>query len=1741
MSRTLLAARLRTTLYLEQRPEGLVVLKVLAPGASIEDERRLDNDLSISRDFVRSCLRRGLGRTTVDGRPAAILEYVEGNALSARVVTNPTEVLEMLEIGVLLARALSELHAQRIVHRDVKPSNVVYQPSTHELVLIDFGLSARLHPSLGALPPSTELEGTLAYLAPEQTGRTGQSVDARADLYALGATLYELCAGRPPFEVSDPAQIVHAHLARKPAPLHRENPAVPEPVSKIVARLLAKSPEDRYQSALGVATDLERCLRGLSASGSIEPFTLNAEAAGRFELPQRLYGRAEVLEALAAAFDSVSDGGRALVLVEGKPGVGKTAVVRHGHAAIAARGGVYAEGRFDAHRRDVPYAGVSAAFGGLLRELFSLGDAELAATEARLSKQLGQAAGALAPLVPGLERLIPVGPVVELGAGEARTRLLYLAREFLTGIAKTRPIVLFLDDLQWADRASLDLLEAILTDPSPGRLLVIAGVRTTEAEAEVVLRERLADLEGAGVPIESLSIGPLTEAHVRELLSDALNPSSDEIARLADLVFARTRGNAFFVRRLLSLLHARGVVTWDVGAGRWRFDEAAVLGTEIGDDVAALLGAELSGLAPEVQRLVAVAAAFGSEVELRTLSSATNQAVAELRYGLGPAIRSGLLVPLGLPAAWTEDQLDERLERSLSVRFAHDHVREAAYQLIASHERPGLLLELGLLLAQDQEQRRARLFDIANLLARGAAAVKAEQRREVAELLVEAGVRALSSAAQSQSASLLASALGLLGDDPFETAPELALTATIARAEAEHHQGHLDEAESLALSALSHARSPSQRFTPIETRLLVAIEKNDMRRAIEIGLAALDELGVKIAREPELYRVIVNLLKLRLRLLGKRPEQLASLPEMSDESARVAMRILQRTVPAAFRAGSKVFPLLVFRMVELSLRFGNSSVSAFAWGGYAITLSGVLGAYDAGHAYGKLALTLAERFQDPRQTPGALFVWANFLRHWKEPLEKSLEPLRDAFRIGMESGDLFTAVWAASYRAVWMHALGVPLPEVAAELDRIAELASRDRGASILHRTLRQVVACFRGKAADPARLNGDYVDEAALDEQLATDAEATQVFIVHYYKLLLALQFGDPEQAVMFAEAAEQKLEAVTGLPWIVFFSYYSTLARLARERQSGERDSKIDAALTRFRRFTEHDEQGKRDRLLLLEAELERNRGTPERARSLYDQAIEAARASGRRDVEALGLELAAESLAGAAVQVVAEVYRERAAQAYRALGADAKADRLSPPLPAPLGDTVTGTPSSSPAVDVASVLKASAALSAEIVVQRLLSRMMSILVENAGAERGVLVLLRDETLLVEAEQNARGEVKLGPPTPLSQATGLVQAVIRRVARSGAAEVIEDAQAEPALGASPHVSHAGVRSILCVPIKHQGKLTGVLYLENNLARAAFTPARVELLSLLATQAAIALENARLYEQQVALTNAHRRFVPHEFLESLGRRGIGEVELGDSVQKEMSILFSDIRGFTTHVEGMTPEENIGFINAYLRAMEPMIVSSGGFVEGYIGDAILALFDRGAESALTAALSMLRALEPLNRERIHDGKLPIRIGIGINTGPLTLGTIGGPNRIKCGVIGDSVNVAARIESLTRTYGVSLVVSGETLARVARPSDYRVRLVDTVRVVGRHSPVVLHELYDADAEAVRDAKDAADGDWKRARELYCEGDFANAEAAFARYAEKVPGDPVAALYRARCAELERRRPLEWDGVTSLDHK
>jgi len=1747
--RILLAARARTSVFKEERGNDTVVLKVLAHDATSGDVERLENDLAFCSALEIPGLRKGIGRTVVDGCSAIVLAYVEGHPLTPTRITTVEDIAKALEVVAAVARVLAELHARRIVHRDVKPSNVILDDATSTTTMIDFGLAARIPAGLEALPPSEAVDGTLAYIAPEQTGRMGRRVDGRADLYSLGAMLYELLAGAPPFGVGDAARLVHAHLATRPESLERVDPLIPTVVARLVARLLAKDPEDRYQSALGVVADLERCAMALRAHGVVEDFELGEQdTSSRFELPNKLYGRTVAIAALESSLADIEGGARELVLVEGWPGVGKTAVVRTLETSVNALGGHFAEGKFDSLRRDVPYDAPRAAFGALVRSVLALDEDSLARIRKSLDAELRGSGAVLAAIVPGLGRLVATPPAPELGGSEAKHRLHYLARTFVRILSDDRPVVLFLDDLQWADLASLDLLQALLDDATPARLLVVGGLRTSETSGLDMVRDYVAAIRGVGVPVRNIAIEALDPPDVQALVADATKVPFDEARQLAESIYQRTRGNAFFVRRILTAMHARGRLEHDPKARRWRWGDDALDRLEIGDDVAALLDAELGALDERALRLMAIAAAIGPELDLATLAAVAEETPEQARADLAPALAGGLLVALGRPAAWSAESIEDAT--ALAVRFVHDRVQHGAYARNEPASRPSLHRKIARLLAGASAGSTDRTFEIASQFALGAAAIEGAERRDVASRLTEAGARAIATAAHDQASHFLRVALTLLGDSPFVADPRVALRATSLLAESEYLRGRLDEADALASAALEHARTPAERFPPLETRILSATARNEMPAALALGLDALHELGAPMPRHPSMPWVVARLVSTRIRLLGKSPEDIEALPEMTDPAALAAMKVCKRTVPAAFRSAGAAFPLLVFTMVELSLRYGNSSASCFGWGSYAITLSGVLGEYDAGLAFGQLGLRLADRFGDPRQTPGAHFIWGNFLIHWKKPLDECLEPLREAYRIGMESGDLFTAVWAAMYRITWMHAAGAPLPVLEEELDRATAISERDRGAVALHAIMRQVFASFAGRSRDPARLNGDHVDEVALRAQVEADPEAVQAFTFHYYRLVLAVSFGDNEAALRIVTEVESRAEAATGMPFVPLLVYYASLARFAAHRHESlglATRLKVERAMRDYRKWATHDPAGKRDRLLVLEGAYARATGDRTRARSAFEEAADLAARANRFDVEGTALELAAEVVEDDGFSVSAAKFRERAARAWGRIGATAKVERLLRGAPsvaaseAPASDqtaTVTNS-SSAPAIDLAAVMKASVAMSAEVALPKLLARSMEILVENAGAQRGVLVLADGDRLSAIAERDIDGMVRVGEPIPLAEAKGLVDSVVRRVARTEEPEVIDDAQEEPSLRNHPWVAR-GVRSILCAPLKHQGKLAGVLYLENNLTSSAFTPARVELLTLLGAQAAVAIENARLYAEQAALLSAHERFVPHEFLESLGRTRILDVELGDSVMKEMSILCSDIRGFTTHVAGMSPEENIGFINRYLRSMEPPIVSAGGFVEEYVGDEIMALFEPPTDRAIDAALGMLRALEELNAER-GPGRA-IRIGIGVNTGRLTLGTIGGGSRIKCGVIGDSVNVAARLESATKRYGVPLLVTDDTLVRASSVSREHVRRVDCVRVVGRSEPVEIHEVYAADTRERVEAKDAMRGEWAEALRLYASRDWNAARERFAGYERSVGGDSVAAIFVDRCARWAHAAPADdWDGVFNLETK
>jgi predicted ATPase/class 3 adenylate cyclase/tRNA A-37 threonylcarbamoyl transferase component Bud32 len=1775
-SRTILHRGARTTVYVADASGGRVVVKVLNdPHPSIEDLARFHRDLEITRDLGVPGVRRGLYKALVDGRHALVLEYAPGRPLEPGVLRTPRELLAFLRAASGVARVLADVHDQRVVHKDIKPQNIIVDDSTGAVALIDFGIASRLEVrAADALRPDL-VEGTLAYLSPEQTGRTNRVVDGRADLYSLGATFFALLAGRPPFELEDRLELVHAHLARVPPRVDDVNPAIPRPVAEIVARLLAKDPKDRYQSARGLAHDLERCIAALERGGRIEPFPLGErDASARLRFPSRLYGREGEVAALLATFERVREGRAELALVAGDPGVGKSSLVHELDLPVAERGGVLFEGKFDQLQRGGPYTALEQAFRQLVERLLTGSDRGLAACRASLEKGLGGLGAALRPLVPTLDRLL--GPLPELpqaSSSEAQNRFRLAVQAFVRSIAsRDRPLVLFLDDLQWADVASLDVLRWILTDPDRAHVFIIGAYRSGEVSAGHPLHELLAVLSSAGVPRRELTLPDLSEWDVAALLSDTLGAPADDVSRLASLVHAKTRGNPFFARWFLEALEEKRLVRFDGDALRWRWDIDAVASLEVTDNVVEFLAGQLQRLSDETRATVQAAACVGGRFDLTALSAAAGLPPPELQRHLWPAVGTGLLVPLGRAARLATGGEEAEDVSGWTYAFAHDRVRQAAYESLDPAARTAAHLRIGRVLLERTAGggQGERLFDIVNhlnlaieLLADGA------ERHELARLNLAAGLGAAAAAAGATARHHFSTGVSLL-DGGWTRDYELRLELGSGLADASYLAGALEEAEAAAEDILHNARTPLDAFRAHETRVMVAYARDRQDLVLARGLAALRQLGVRFPASPTTASIVADLLRTKVALRGRAIESLADLPAMREDRMIAAMQMIERIIPAAFRSGSKLFPLLVFRLVRLSVRHGNNPVSAFGYATYAISLCGVLGDYEGGYRFGQVGLRVAEQFGAAAFRAKALFVFGNFVQHWKEPLRHSLEPLTQSWRLGLESGAVFEAVWATFYRLLWHLQSGDELSEVDALIASMHGLLAQDAGAADAGKLLRQVVTNLTGgdpggtNGSEPHRLRGPHYDEEAMRGRHAHATDQTHLCFYHAAKLQLCIWFGAVDEALYHAKEAERRIEAVTAMPYVPIIRFHSALAALDVARRdpagragvAGGRRALHRQAAKRLRmlaRWARLSPKNHRHKQLVVEAELARATGRTGVARERYDAAIAAARASGLVHEEALVLERAGAFYHDLGQSLIASALIGEAARAWRHWGAHAKVEQLRRRHPSIAASLVGGADASAAAqstassgtsgsvLDLASIMKAASAISG--VGERLLERLVAVAVESAGASRGVLLTARDDELFLAAVHEAAGDgwQTTRRTDPLSEAAPLCDAAARLAARTLKPLVVDDARADPRFRDHAWVARGTARAVLCVPIILRQQLFGALYLENDTA-GSFTADRVEVLTVLAGEAAIALENARLFDAQLRLAEAQKRFVPHEFLRSLNRLDIAEVALGDSIEKTMSVMFSDMRGFSSLVEGMTPAESIRFINSYLGEMEPAIVRHRGFVDEYQGDGILALFETLPDDAVRAALDMLEALARLNQRREAHGDPAIRIGIGITTGRLILGTIGGETHLKAGVVGDTVNLAARIESLTKTYRVPILLGGDLVATLAQPADFAIRLVDRVRVVGRTTPVELYEAFDHERPDRREAMLEMAPRWNEALALYRKRELTAARALAVECLKRVPGDGPAEILIERCERyLADPPPAEWTGVEELQRK
>jgi PAS domain S-box-containing protein len=1400
------------------------------------------------------------------GRIMLVLEDVGGEPLD-RLLGAPMQTGRFLRLAMGIAAAVGKLHERGLVHKDIKPANILVNSRTDEVWLTGFGIASRLSRERQSPHPPETIAGTLAYMAPEQTGRMNRSIDSRSDLYALGVTFYQMLTGALPFTAADPMEWVHCHLARQPVGPAERLKEIPGAVSAIVMKLLAKRAEDRYQTAAGLESDLRSCQTEWEAQRRIDEFPLGQhDTPDRFLIPEKLYGRRREVEILLASFDRVVNGGAPeLVLVSGYSGIGKSSVVNELQPVLVPPRGLFASGKFDQYKRDIPYSTLAQAFQNLIRPLLGKNETDLARWRDALGEALGPNAGLIVDLVPEVKLIIGEPPSVpELPPQDAQRRFQLVFRQFIGVFARPEhPLALFLDDLQWLDAATLDLLEDLLSRSELRNLLLIGAYRNNEVTAAHPLMRKLDAIKTAGGRIEEITLGPLGREHLAQLIADALRCELERSAPLAQLVHQKTGGNPFFAIQFISSLADERMLAFDPDAARWSWDLERIHAKSYTDNVVDLLVAKLTRLPAKTQLALQQMACLGNAAEVTMLAIVLGTSAEDVHATQSEAVRQELV---------------ERLEGS--YKFIHDRVQEAAYSMIPPALRAEAHLAVGRLLAANipAETREEAIFEIVNHLNRAAALITApDEREQVAELNLIAGKRAKASSAYASALTYLTAGAALLPEDAWQRRQELAFESELHAADCEVCTGALQAAEQRLAALATRTVDNAQRCIVAQRRVDLYVILGAAERVVAVALECLRHVGIDWSAHPteaEARREYERIWS----LLGDRTiEDLVDLQLIQDPEARATLDLLTSLVLPALYTDSNLFALSACMAVNLSLEHGNSEGSLLNYVATAMIAGPRFGHYDEGYRFGKLACDLLERrgltyFGARTYTAFAIVV------PWTRPLTEGIDPSRRAFQMAKDRGDPGYAAFASRGLSTILLALGHPLDQFEGEAQDALEFVQRygfflDRLSApiALARTL-------RGRTTKFGSLDDGGFTERAFEERIT--GQPSRVFLESFYWIRkLQARFFAGDYASAF-EAAEKVEAWYATSPALSLFPlekaechFYAGLCRAACCEPVGpdpyaKHREALGAHAREIRAWAANCPQNFADRAALVGAEIARLEGRPLEAMDLYERAIASARANGFVHNEALAYELAARFYAARGLEEVAHLYLGNARRCYLRWGADGKVrqlDQLHPRLrrderaPRPTGTIEAPVEQ----LDLATVIKVSQAVSSEMVLEKLIDKLMRSAIEQAGAERGLLITPRGEELRIDAQATTRGEdVIVQQPEGAYTPAMLPETLVRYAMRTQKTVILDDASSQNPFTADPYIVQRRARSILCLPLINQVKLIGILYLENNLTPRVFTPERVTVLKVLASQAAISLENTQLYRDLADREGKIRRLV---------------------------------------------------------------------------------------------------------------------------------------------------------------------------------------------------------------------------------------------------------------------------------------
>ena len=1504
-----------------------VVIKLLkSEYPTVSELVQFRNQYTIAKNIENSGIVKHLSLEVYRNGFALVMEDFGGISL-AEYITNEAfglqgkftnRLADFLQIAIQICSSLEGIYHSRIIHKDIKPQNIIINPKTQEIKLIDFSISSLLPRENQAIKNPNILEGTLAYMSPEQTGRMNRGIDYRTDFYSLGVTFYELLTGELPFQSNDPMELVHCHIARQPIPPIAINPAIPQVLNDLVLKLMAKNAESRYQTVVGIKHDLEKCLKEYSERGTIQLFELGSrDISERFVIPEKLYGRETEVFTLLAAFQRVAcpqensaaadlevsptsrlethklppTATTEIMLVAGFSGIGKTAVVNEVHKPIVQQRGYFIKGKFDQFRRDIPFSAWVQALQSFMRQLLTESADRVQHWQAKIGSALGDNAQVIIDVIPELELLIGKQPAVqELEPSPAQNRFNLLFQKFIRVFAtKNHPLVIFLDDLQWADSASLKLMQLLIGESEGQHLLLIGAYRDNEVSSVHPLMLTLSEIRNLpnrsidrrAPTINQITLAPLSKFDLNRLVADALSCPIDRSLSLTELIFQKTKGNPFFSNQFLKKLHEDKFIYFDFTPlqegkrGGWQCDITKIRELAVSDDVVEFMANQLQKLPIATQAVLKLAACIGSQFDLETLAVVCEKSQIDTAADLWKALQENLILPQSeVYKFFTDDRESAPLAvadcQLPSYKFLHDRVQQAAYSLIPDEGKQSTHLKIGRLLlhkgghggtAPTEAPREDQIFDIVNHLNIGVELiVDRTERNQLASLNLIAGRKAKTSTAYAAAVNYLTTGRNLLPDDSWINLYDLTIDLYVEAVEAEYLNTNFDLSRQLAEIVLSRSQNLLDKFRVYEAQIQSYIAQNQMKSAVDTGLQVLEMLGVSL--ETELPATVEI-------------SALANLPEINDPYKIAALRILGAIASAAYLASPELYPTVVFTMAHICSKYGNSAPASYAYACCSLICE-VTGEIELGYQYGQLSLQVLDKFPALEFHSKVVMVYNACVRHWKEPSRSTIPSLLSAVKSGLETGDIEYACYSAMYLCIYSFLSGEDLQSVDNKYKQYLELMLKSKQEYQTYYTniWRQLTLNLQGLAEDKCRLVGDSFNEDELLPVLLKANNVSSVFGVYFAKLVVNYLFGEIVRAVENAQLAEQYVAGVGSLMMVPQHNFYHSLALLALYPNASSSDDRsqylnqVAANQEKMKTWAFHAPMNYQHKYDLVAAETARVLGHRLEAIDLYDRAIALAKENQYLQEEALAAELAAKFYLELGKDKIARVYLTDAYYAYARWGAQAKIDDLEQKysqLLAPIleqqtslyaaeniaqtiGGTISYTSQNiSNFLDLATVIKASQAISGQINIEELLSTLMQVLIENAGASKGSIILERAGELSIAA--NYLEDHCYLPNISLSQSQHLPVTAINYVWRTRKTLVINDIATENTFAADPYIIQYQPKSVLCTLIVNQGQPIGILYLENSLATGAFTPDRLELLKILSSQAAISIENALLYQ----------------------------------------------------------------------------------------------------------------------------------------------------------------------------------------------------------------------------------------------------------------------------------------------------